>query len=379
MQDHSLYAITALFKTPEALVRATEAVANAGLRRFDAYAPYPVAGMNSKLALKPSRLPRLSLVFGLLGFSIALLFQWYTSTIDYPLALAGKSLFVLPAWIPISCEVSLLFAAAATFVAFITFLCRLPKNSHPLHDTVFMTRVSSDHFGIAIEACDSRFDDMQVRTLLQTIGGEDISSVYQYAPKVRPKQILFSLKFVALALLTAVGVAGITFFANHELPLLPPFNWMTVQLRSLPQTPSFFFSDGTSMRSPAEGTVARGFLPYAFAGQPDLAESTLTNPMLPTRSVLQNGKHDYLVFCSPCHGNFAKGDSRLQGQFPVPPSLHTERAQNYKDGRLYHIITEGQNTMPGLFRQIAPEARWKIVHYLRALQRSQNPKESDAK
>jgi mono/diheme cytochrome c family protein len=91
------------------------------------------------------------------------------------------------------------------------------------------------------------------------------------------------------------------------------------------------------------------------------------------------GQQKFITFCSPCHGYLAKGDSRLRGQFPNPPSLHSEKVRNYQDGDIYHIITEGQNTMPSYAKQITREERWAIILYLRALQRSQNAKETDIK
>ena len=46
---------------------------------------------------------------------------------------------------------------------------------------------------------------------------------------------------------------------------------------------------------------------------------------------------------------------------------------------IYHIITNGQNTMPGYSHQTTREERWAIVNYIRVLQRAQNAKESDLK
>ncbi|MGB6121763.1 MAG: cytochrome c, partial [Bacteroidota bacterium] len=91
------------------------------------------------------------------------------------------------------------------------------------------------------------------------------------------------------------------------------------------------------------------------------------------------GRESYLSFCSPCHGNFGRGNSRLQGQFPNPPTLHSDKARDWPDGNLYHVIAEGQNVMPGYAPQISREDRWAIVHHVRVLQRAHNAKESDLK
>jgi mono/diheme cytochrome c family protein len=130
------------------------------------------------------------------------------------------------------------------------------------------------------------------------------------------------------------------------------------------------------MRLPVEGTVARGHLPYPFKGQLNPTE-TLPNPLLPTKEVLELGKRKFLTFCSPCHGNFADGVSRLRGQFPNPPTLHSQRARDFSDGMIYHIMVNGQNIMPSYQSQTTVEERWAIVHYIRALQRAKNAKLTD--
>jgi mono/diheme cytochrome c family protein len=53
--------------------------------------------------------------------------------------------------------------------------------------------------------------------------------------------------------------------------------------------------------------------------------------------------------------------------------------RDWPDGNVYHVITEGQNVMPGYGSQISREDRWAIIHYIRVLQRAHNAKESDLK
>ena len=105
--------------------------------------------------------------------------------------------------------------------------------------------------------------------------------------------------------------------------------------------------------------------------------SVLANPFLPTNENIELGKAKYFTYCSPCHGYFADGDSRLRGQFPNPPTLHSKRAIDFSDGMIYHIITNGQNVMPSYASQISREERWAIVNYVRVLQRAKNASDSD--
>ena len=92
---------------------------------------------------------------------------------------------------------------------------------------------------------------------------------------------------------------------------------------------------------------------------------------------LEIGKIKYDIYCSPCHGYFGEGDSRLNGQFPNPPTLHSAKARDWSDGRIYSILMEGQNIMPSYAYQLDRNERWAVILYMRALQRSLNAKESD--
>jgi hypothetical protein len=70
--------------------------------------------------------------------------------------------------------------------------------------------------------------------------------------------------------------------------------------------------------------------------------------LFPRKQNLLLGKTKYNIYCSPCHGYFGEGDSRLRGQFPNPPSLHSQKLRDWTDGRIYHVIQVGQNVMPSM-------------------------------
>lgn len=129
-----------------------------------------------------------------------------------------------------------------------------------------------------------------------------------------------------------------------------------------------------AMRVPPEGTVPRGFTPYQYKGDPLAAEAKLQNPLKESDVVLQRGEKLYNIYCSVCHGSQGKGDGTVAYAMPLkPPSLLNERARNFKDGRLFHIITEGQGVMGSYATQIFKEEdRWAVVNYVRKLQ-AQNP------
>jgi mono/diheme cytochrome c family protein len=264
-------------------------------------------------------------------------------------------------------------------LAMIVLYFKFPNNAHPLHDTQYMKHISSNKFGLSIQAEDPKFDERLVKGFLKSIGGKEITPVFFEPDEFNHGQKLFDLKFIGVLLVVALTVSAATYFTLNKLMYMQPFNWMMVQNKLKAQQPSELFKDGIGMRQPVEGTIARGFIPYPFKGKPEDAGKYLVDPLLQTKEVLERGKSKYLTFCSPCHGNFARGDSRLQGQFPSPPTLHSDKVRNWPDGRIYHVITEGQNAMPSYAPQLSPEDRWAIINYIRVLQRAQNAKDPDLK
>lgn len=148
------------------------------------------------------------------------------------------------------------------------------------------------------------------------------------------------------------------------------------------------WADGRGMRVPptdANGrtaVVARGSLPNAALANRDAANAFVTkNPVAPTAEVLARGRQAYDINCAICHGYTGQGgNDPKQGhglvgrRWPVAvPNFHyvegkDNRVASLVDGEYYEVITNGKGTMPAYGARIAPEERWAIVHYLRALQ-----------
>ena len=135
------------------------------------------------------------------------------------------------------------------------------------------------------------------------------------------------------------------------------------------QSEDKYFKRG-SVRTPPEHTVPRGFTPYKYAYDPIAAETNLKNPLASSPDVLARGKVVYNTYCAVCHGVQGKGDGTISQYISAIPDLTTEKVVNFKDGRIYHIITDGQGRMMTYATQITnPNDRWAAVHYVRSLQK----------
>lgn len=376
-RSDKLYAVSALFDTPDQTIRVAREVSGK-YKKFDVLTPYPVHGMDGAMRLPETKIGWVGMLAGMSGTSLAFLMIWWMVGVDYKNWFGGKPFFNLPPSIPIMFELTVLLAALTLVGSLIAIFNKLPANSNPLMDTDFIKRVTSDKFGIYVEAADEKFNAEEVKALFAAHGGNDISEIYYpVLDKGKTKNPLTDGKFIGNLVGVGVVTAIVSYLVLNVLLFLPPFDWMHKQPRVMPQTESKFFKDGYSMRKPVEGTVARGFIPYEFKGMPDSLVVPVANPLPVTQKVLDLGKKRYNTYCSPCHGYYGKSDSRLRGQFPIPPSLHTEKVRNWKDANIYHVITNGQNVMPSYERQISRDDRWAIIHYIRVLQRSANAPDSD--
>ena len=122
--------------------------------------------------------------------------------------------------------------------------------------------------------------------------------------------------------------------------------------------------DNQSARTPVPGTVARG---------DDWGPAPATLPMPLSRQLLERGQQQFEVYCTPCHGAVGYGDGMVVKRgFPAPPSFHSERLREAPLRHFYDAMTEGFGVMYSYRARVAPEERWAIAAYIRALQLSQN-------
>lgn len=379
MNEKILYGYSALFDKPNDVLKAAKSIAEKGFEKYDVNTPYPLHGMNKAMKLKPSKLGYVSLIVGLSGALAAILTMWWMNAVDYPIVYGGKPYFSFPAYIPVVFEVTVLSASIATVLTMLFIFFKFPNNSHPLQGTDYLKQVSSDKYGIIILADDKKFNEEEIESLFKELNAVTISPIYWDNEEINLKHKIFEPKFVIFLIAVAILNSGAVYFVYNKLLYMQPFNWMMDQQRQNVQQKSLIYSDGFGMRKPVEGTIARGHLPYQFVGNPDLAGEKLINPIPVSKASLKLGQEKFDTYCSPCHDYHGTGQSRLRGQFPNPPSLHSDKVRNWSDGRIFAVITEGQNVMPSYSTQLTEDERWAVINYIRVLQRAMNAKESDLK
>ncbi len=114
---------------------------------MDVYSPFPVHGLDPLLGLSESRLHIAGFVYGAIGTLTAFLFMTWVFTRDWPIIFGGKPYFSAPAFIPITFELTVLFASIGMVVTFYTVCGLGPGVTNPTLDD----RITDDKFCIAFE------------------------------------------------------------------------------------------------------------------------------------------------------------------------------------------------------------------------------------
>ncbi|MFY0712434.1 cytochrome c [Seonamhaeicola sp. NFXS20] len=128
------------------------------------------------------------------------------------------------------------------------------------------------------------------------------------------------------------------------------------------------FPNGVEAQLPADGTVARGHIPFDIENSIEgynLAKATLKSPLDSTQVDLNRGKELYDIYCGICHGNKGDGQGNLVKRekiLGIPRYDDAGRAIN--EGSIYHTIYYGKNSMGSYANQLKEEERWQVVAYV---------------
>ena len=141
------------------------------------------------------------------------------------------------------------------------------------------------------------------------------------------------------------------------------------------QSVSAVLRGGLTQQDPPAGTIPRGLyrVPYGpTAADRARAARELKNPEPSSPEVLEQGRLSYGRHCSHCHGPEGRGDgkvARASGALSFPLSGRSTFA--LPDGELFHVLTFGRNNMPPAALQLPAAERWRVIRYLRELQRAE--------
>lgn len=119
---------------------------------------------------------------------------------------------------------------------------------------------------------------------------------------------------------------------------------------------------------PADGTVARGYMPFDIDGSTagyEYAKTNLKSPLDSLQIDLNKGKELYDIYCGICHGTKGDGQGQLVKREKILgiPS-YDDAGRNINEGSVYHTIYYGKNAMGSYANQLRDEERWQVVAYV---------------
>jgi hypothetical protein len=154
---------------------AAEKMRKAGYKKFDAITPFPVHGMEEAIGIKRSNIPWVTFFAGVTGGSLGLFFQYWTSAVDWPINVGGKPFFSLPAFIPVTFELTILFAALFSVGAMFV-INGLPRVNPPIIDP----DLTCHKFALWVPDTEEGYSAEKVEAFLKELGAEEIKRVAEY-------------------------------------------------------------------------------------------------------------------------------------------------------------------------------------------------------
>ncbi len=147
MRENKRNIFYGLYNDETELLSAVKEANKEHLDIYDVYTPFPVHGLDPLLGLSESRLHIVGFIFGVTGLLLALLFMTWTLAIDWPIIYGGKPYWPIAAFIPITFELTVLFAAVSMVVTFYVICGLGPGVDNPTLDD----RITDDKFCIAFD------------------------------------------------------------------------------------------------------------------------------------------------------------------------------------------------------------------------------------
>ena len=172
----AIYGLMAEFTTPQQLLEAAHRTHGAGYRRIDAYSPFPIAGLVEAVGFQRTWLPLVVLLAGITGGCTGFYLQYYAAVISFPMNVGGRPLNSWPAFIPITFELTVLFAAFGAVLGLLA-TCGLPLPYHSVFNVPRFALASRDRFFLCIKARDPIFDREKTKQFLETLNAREVSEI----------------------------------------------------------------------------------------------------------------------------------------------------------------------------------------------------------
>ncbi|MFO1464397.1 MAG: DUF3341 domain-containing protein [bacterium] len=164
--------LVGIYRDENGLLAAVRGLRESGFEIQDVYSPYAIHGIDEAMHLRRSRLPWVTFAAGLVGLSLALSFQYWTSVVNWPVNVGGKPDNSLLAWLPVAFEITVLLGGLTTVLAFFVRGKLFPgAKARPFHP-----QVTNDAFALVLEQAGGSFDETEARRIFRATGAQSVES-----------------------------------------------------------------------------------------------------------------------------------------------------------------------------------------------------------
>lgn len=171
MMERNKNFIVGVYSDPDQVINAARSIIGSGVKIHEVYTPFPIHGMEDVLGYKKTRLPVVAFLFGAAGTILALLMQIWMLGIDWPMIIGGKPFVALPAFIPVTFELTVLLSALGMVGTFMVISDLKPYKKLRLMDV----RVTDDKHVIAIDLAANPVGIQKIKSVLKDSGAEEIN------------------------------------------------------------------------------------------------------------------------------------------------------------------------------------------------------------
>ena len=162
--------IYGLYNDEQELLSAVRKANSEHLEIMDVFSPFPIHGLDPLLGIEESRLHIAGFVFGAIGTLTAFLGMSWIFTKNWPIIFGGKPYWSVPAFIPITFELTVLFASIGMTVSYYIVCGMGPGITNPTLDD----RITDDKFCLAFNR--ANVDVSKVEALLKSTGAAEINT-----------------------------------------------------------------------------------------------------------------------------------------------------------------------------------------------------------
>lgn len=163
--------VVGVFDDDSVLMSGVKQVREKGIKIFEVFTPFPVHGLEDVLGYKRSKLPIVSFLFAMTGLSLALSFQLFTMTKDWPMIIGGKPFAAFPDFVPVTFEFSILLGSLGMVA---TFFVKSDLKPHKKL-RIFDLRSTDDRHIVAIDLANNSLSQSEIEEALKEAGAEEVN------------------------------------------------------------------------------------------------------------------------------------------------------------------------------------------------------------